>query len=212
MGAARTARAAADSAGAAAIRILTDEHLAIASVLYSLRTAVRRNRDEGVAPDLAFLRAALDFVIAFPEMLHHPKESDYLFAALLARWPAAQPLIGELEAEHARGASLIDDLADALERCSRDDRTAFDVFARSVEAYADFHWQHMAKEEDLLLPLARRHLTAGDWDTIEAAFRANDNPLRGIRPKEQSARLYREILRLAPFTARARIATRRGSP
>ncbi len=200
-----------DPAGVAAIRILRDEHLAMASVLYGLRVAARRARDDDIAPDLRLLRAMLDYIVVFPERLHHPKESEYLFKTLAERCLSARPLIDELEAEHGRGAALIDGLQDALGQCARDGGAAFAFFAQAAEGYAEFHWHHMAKEEDVLMPLAERHLTAADWERIGAAFRENDNPLRGTRPKERVESLYRKILSLVPVMARAGVASRRAS-
>jgi hemerythrin-like domain-containing protein len=189
----------ADAASTAAIRLLKDEHLAIASVLFGLRAAVRRIR-EGSTPDFRLLRALQDYIVRFPERCHHPKEERYLFATLAARCPQAEPLIAALDAEHAEGALLIAALGDALERYARAGDAAFDTFARDVESYAEFHWRHMTKEEDVLLPLARRHLTVGDWELVATAFRENDNPLAGIGPKEEAESLYRRILDLVPGT------------
>ena len=180
----------------AAIRIIRDEHLAIASVLYGLRTAVRRIAS-GAAPDLRLLDALLGYVEQFPERLHHPKESGTLFPAVLARCPQAQGLVDLLDAEHALGASLIEALRTTFSRFANGDHAAFSALATAVDEYADFHWRHMEREEDRLLPLAQTHLTAQDWDRVGAAFRANDNPLEGIRPRQQAEILYRRILSLA---------------
>jgi hemerythrin-like domain-containing protein len=179
-----------------AIRIIRDEHLAIASVLYGLRTAVRRIV-EGAPPDLRLLDALLRYVEQFPERLHHPKESGTLFPAVVARCPEAKDLVEALDAEHALGASLIEVLRTMFTRLANGDATAFQPFAKAVDEYADFHWHHMQREEDRLLPLAEAHLTATDWDEVSAAFRANDNPLAGIAPKQEAETLYRRILSLA---------------
>ena len=53
-----------------------------------------------------------------------------------------------------------------------------------VEDYAALEWAHMRAEEDQLLPIAERALSAEDWEAINLAFRENDNPLFGIKPKE----------------------------
>jgi hemerythrin-like domain-containing protein len=199
-----------DPGATVAIRILEDEHLAIASVLYGMRAAVRRIR-EGGAPDFRLLRALADYVVAFPERLHHPKESAHLFAALALRCPDARPLVAALEAEHGHGAALIAALVDALTAyAGGGGEKAFARFADAVESYAEFHWRHMRAEEEALLPLARRHLTDEDWARIAAAFRANDNPLAGLGPKAATDALYRRILELAPTLARAAAAPPRG--
>jgi hemerythrin-like domain-containing protein len=189
-------------AGAAAIGLLKDEHLAIASVLFGLRAATRRIR-AGASPDFRLLRALVDYVVAFPERLHHPKEERHLFAALVARCREAKPLVAALEAEHAEGAARIAVLVDALVGYAAGDAAAFPAFADAVESYVEFHWRHMAKEEDVLLPLAQRHLATEDWASIAAAFRENDNPLSGLRPREDAGDLFRRILDLMPAPADA---------
>ena len=181
-----------------AIRILRDEHLALASVLYGLRWLVRRIRDEGAAPDFRLLHAILDYIAEFPEKLHHPKEDRYLFTAVAARDPRARALVAELEAEHEEGAALIRALQGALVAYAREGRAAMAAFVAAAEAYADFHARHMRKEEERLLPLAQRCLRDDDWARIDAAFRDNDNPLFGVKPKEQCEALFRRILELAP--------------
>jgi hypothetical protein len=53
-------------------------------------------------------------------------------------------------------------------------------------------------EEEVFLPIAERVLAEADWEEIGAAFRENDNPLFGIKPKEEAEALYQRILNLAP--------------
>lgn len=194
-----------DAPQAAAVARIKDEHLALASVLYGLRQATAHIREHG-APDFRLLFALLDYIVEFPERLHHPKEDEYLFRALATRCAGARSLIAELAAEHVRGDALIGALRDALLRYSRVGADAYQPFADAVEDYVAFHWQHMGKEEEVLLPLAQRHLTTEDWSRIDAAFRANDNPLAGLPPKAHTDALFRRILELVP--AHAPVATR----
>ena len=102
-----------------------------------------------------------------------------------------------LDAEHALGASLIEALRTTFTRFANGDHTAFTALATTADEYADFHWRHMEREEDRLLPIAETHLSAEDWARVSMAFRANDNPLEGIRPKQEAEILYRRILSLA---------------
>ena len=186
-----------DAARTAAIARIKDEHLALASVLYGLRHATAHIREHGT-PDFRLLFALLDYIVEFPERLHHPKEDHYLFRALATRCADARSLVAELAAEHVRGDALIGTLRDALLDYSRIGAGAFEPFAAAVEDYVAFHWQHMGKEEEVLLPLAQRHLTGEDWARIDAAFRANDNPLAGLKPRAHAELLFRRILDLVP--------------
>ncbi len=117
----------------AAIQIIRDEHLAIAAVVYSLRQLVRHIRDDGRAPDFRLLHAMFDYIVEYPDRWHHPKENDYLFAALRKRNPKAGALIDELEAEHVAGDALIEDLKTGLTRFERGEAGAFAPFAAAVE-------------------------------------------------------------------------------
>jgi hypothetical protein len=56
----------------------------------------------------------------------------------------------------------------------------------------------MRLEEDVILPLAERWLTAADWEPINAAFQANADPLFGARPRDEFRKLFGLILRRAP--------------
>jgi hypothetical protein len=55
----------------------------------------------------------------------------------------------------------------------------------------------MGKEEQALLPLAEKHLTAEDWAAIEAAFAANDDPLAGAAERDFQ-HLFQRIAEIAP--------------
>lgn len=180
-----------------AIQIIRDEHLAIAAVLYSLRYLVREMRDQGKTPNFKLLHAIFDYVVSYPDRWHHPKEDKFLFARVRERTHEADQIIAELEREHEQGHPLVDELKRLLTdfAAGRSDGSAFFTAA---ENYAELEWGHMRKEEDVLLPIAERALTEADWQEIHAAFKENDNPLFGIKPKEEAERLYQRILALFP--------------
>lgn len=181
-----------------AIQIIKDEHSAISSVLYVLRYLVKQMREVGMAPDFPLLRAILDYIVSYPDRWHHPKEDVYLFAAVRKRTNEADALIADLEHEHQLGYPLIESLKQLLLDYQNDRPGARDDFFSHVDSYIQLEWKHMRKEEDELIPIAEHTLTAEDWSEIYQAFRENDNPLFGIKPKEEAERLYQRILTLAP--------------
>ena len=180
-----------------AIRILHDEHRSISSVLHGLQELARTAQNPSVRPDFSVFRAMIYYIDAFPERLHHPKENIYLFPRLLRRSPDAAPLVQELRDEHEKGAALVRDLERAL--------LAFEVgwpqgavaFDDAVRTYANFHWDHMRKEEQVLLPLAQAALTGEDWKAIGDAFAGNDDPIADLREKD-FAQLFSRIVSIAP--------------
>jgi hemerythrin-like domain-containing protein len=181
-----------------AIRIIEDEHRSLAAVLHGMLYLVRQTREHGAKPDFKVLGAMLYYIDAVPERFHHPKEDKYLFALLRARCPEARPVLDQLHAEHKTSAEKIRGLAHALTRYENGGAAEFDAFAAAVESYAEFHWQHMRCEEREVLPMAQKHLTAGDWEAIDAAFRGHTDPLFREKEGDDVHKLFQRILNLAP--------------
>ncbi len=182
----------------AALSVIRDEHRSLVAVLQGLQFLVRDIRDRGVEPDFDLFSLILDYIEIFPEKLHHPKENDYLFKAVRTRTAEGNAVLDELEREHAQGEPLIHSLRHALARYRVGGAQGFEAFAAAVDDYLDFHWKHMQKEEDVVIPLAERVLTDSDWTAIDAAFKANDDPLFGPQPKQEFWKLFQLIVTRAP--------------
>jgi hemerythrin-like domain-containing protein len=180
-----------------AVSILKSEHRSISAVLHGLKQLARDAQDARTRPDFKVFRAMLRYIDEYPERLHHPKEDEHLFARLVRRVPEAGPLVAELKAEHVRGNALVRDLERALLIFEDAWPGGAREFQAAVEAYADFHWKHMRKEEDELLPLAERRLKPDDWKEIDAAFAANADPIAGMRERDFE-QLFTRIVNLAP--------------
>jgi len=180
-----------------AIKIIHDEHRSISAVLHALKQLATDAEDSSVEPRFEVFRAMIYYIDQFPERLHHPKEDQYLFALLVARAPQAKELVEELRAEHVMGAQLIRDLEQALVGLEVGWQGGARAFSAAVDAYAQFHWSHMRKEEQKLLPLAERFLTVEDWREIDAAFAGNNDPIADLR-EQDFEKLFSRIVALAP--------------
>ena len=181
-----------------AISIILDEHRSLAAVLHGLLHLVEAVESQEAEPDFELFEAMLTYIEAFPERLHHPKEDRYLFEALEGRDPGLEPLLEDLEREHLRGQELILELTSSLARYRERGRDGLADFARALRGYASFHWDHMRKEEDLVLPRAEELLTEEDWRSIDEAFRSNEDPLVGVETRSEFRELFRRIAHLAP--------------
>ena len=178
--------------------IIREEHRSLFAVIHSFRILVRDARDRGHAPDYELFTLILDYIEGFSDRFHHPKEDEHLFAALRRRCAEANEALDVLERDHARGDELVRDLRYLLSRCRVGGAAAVEAFAAAVEEYVEFYWRHMRLEEDAILPLAERTLTDVDWQPIDAAFRANEDPLFGARPREEFRKLFQLIVNMAP--------------
>jgi hemerythrin-like domain-containing protein len=181
-----------------AIKIIRDEHRALAAVLHGLLYLMRQTRDKGAPPNFPVMSAMLYYIDAFPERFHHPKEDRYLFPLVRARSPQTAEVIDGLAKEHIAGAAKLRTLMQAFTRYREGGEPEFMEFAEALEAYAEFHWSHMRTEETKVLPAAEESLTSGDWEAVDAAFTGHTDPMLGAEPGMQWTRLFTRIANLAP--------------
>jgi len=182
----------------AAVRIIREEHAALAAMLRSILLLLEQHRRAATQPDFAALRAMLFYVDEFPEQRHHRKESELLFPKLRARTPLSRELLDKLDADHARGEHMIRELEHALlgfEMLGEPRRLAFE---RAAQRYVEFYLAHMALEEREILPLAERVLTPQDWADLNEAFAANRDPLTGCEPEPDFRALFTRIVGIVP--------------
>jgi hemerythrin-like domain-containing protein len=182
----------------ATLKIIHDEHAALAAMLRSLLMLLARHRRDGTLPEFTTLRAMLFYVDEFPEQRHHRKESELLFPKLRARTPLSLDLLDHLDEDHARGERRIRDLQHALLAFEMMGEARRDAFERSAQAYVDFYLAHMALEEREVLPLAQRVLTAEDWADLDRAFLANQDPMTGCEPEADYRALFTRIVNTVP--------------
>jgi hypothetical protein len=55
-------------------------------------------------------------------------------------------------------------------------RTASIASPRLSTISPKFYWTHMRREEEQLLPVALQSLTTDDWERVERAFSADEDP------------------------------------
>jgi hemerythrin-like domain-containing protein len=180
-----------------AISVLKSEHRSLSAVLQALKELARMAQDARLKPDWRAFRAMLRYIDEYPERLHHPKEDQYLFARLAKRSQDARTLIEDLKREHVEGARLVRELERAFLFFEEQWPAGGREFLAAVDDYAEFHWAHMRKEEQQLLPLAERHLKPEDWEAINNAFTANTDPLENLKERDFD-KLFSRIASLAP--------------
>lgn len=178
--------------------IIRSEHRSILAVLDALRTLARDAYTGRTNVDPKVFRAMLHYLEVFAERYHHPKEDQYLFAAMKQYGPRVEAVIAGLEREHAGGERALRDLDHCLARCEEAGEKRYAAFALAVEDYARGYLQHMRKEEEEVFPLALELLTPADWDVIDRAFAENRDPLTGMRERQDQAEIIERIVRLAP--------------
>ena len=185
---------------AQAIGIIRDEHRSLAAVLHAWQHLFKDAQGKGARPDAALMQAMVHYIQAFPVALHHPKEDEYLFRKLRERTAEANPELDELERQHVRDEKQVLELAALVDRYATGAASVADV-EQAVSHYAQTIWEHMGREEGVILPLAQRHLTDEDWTEINAAFQQNRDPRFGGDTDAEFKRLFSRIVNLAPSSS-----------
>lgn len=94
---------------------------------------------------------------------HHQLEDAMMFPIVRDRRPETGTVIDRLEADHRKVAVLLDDVTDATGALDDEsDSSARREAADALEALADHLTEHLAYEEEELLPVLRT-LTAADF-------------------------------------------------
>lgn len=181
------------------LRIIQEEHSALAAMLRSLSLMVERGPDQQPERYFDVLRAMLFYIDEFPERLHHTKESQLLFPKVLRVAPETQADIDQLEKDHSKSEASVRELQHLLLAWELigDSRRA--VFESSVKRYIEAYLTHMRLEETAIIPVAQKVLSDEDWKELDAAFATNCDPLTGKYPRDPAYdRLFTRIVMSAP--------------
>ena len=177
---------------------IRNEHHSIRAVLDGLRYLAQSALTGKSRIDSRVLRAMLHYLETFAERLHHPKEDQYLFAAIRQYGPNAEEVVAALERDHAGGERALRDLDHRLARCEEDGEKRYASFAHAVEDFARNYLEHMKREEDEIFPLALELLGPKDWEVIDRAFEENRDPLASIHELRELKEIMERIVKLAP--------------
>jgi hemerythrin-like domain-containing protein len=190
----------------ASANLIRQEHRALSAMLRAILLMLGEHRRRDTLPDFAALRAMLFYVDEFPERLHHPKESRWLFPKLRGRDASTDAVLDRLERDHAQGEHAIREIEHALlafemmsETAQRDTRR--DTFEALMTSYMQSWLAHMRTEETEILPLAESVLGAADWAELDAAFQAKRDTLTGFEAEVVYQALFRKILQALPASS-----------
>lgn len=181
------------------LRIIREEHAALAAMLRSLTLMVERGPKRDTEAFFTVLRAMLFYVDEFPERLHHPKETELLFPKIRRSFPQISADVDRLDRDHAKGEANIRELQHLLLAWEFIGATRRGAFEGACVRYVNFYLDHMRLEETLILPAAERSLSEEEWRELDEAFASNRDPLtRQYPPDPAYERLFAHILLNAP--------------
>ena len=179
-----------------ATAILKEEHRVIERVLDSLEAAANSLRSGAPVSPAVFLQAA-DFIRGFADGCHHQKEEGVLFPALEASGiPAQGGPIGVMLFEHEEGRKLTGAMRAAAEKLQAgESRAAAEVVENALQ-YVALLRQHIAKEDNVLFPMADRAIQGRAQTELTEAFER-------VEHEETGQGVHERFLALADAIERA---------
>ena len=176
------------------IDILRKEHRNIEKLLLVLE----RELDvfaRGDRPDYEVVHAVIGYFEVYPDAYHHPLE-DEVFEKLKARDSAAAAKIGDLAADHRRGAERLRRVAEAVETVLADQELLRQTVNDIIRDFIEQERRHMAMEERHFFPAAIKALQLQDWGEIASRMTDQRDPLFNEVVEEKFDVVRRHILEL----------------
>lgn len=169
-----------------------DEHMYFTRLLKLLQEQVDVFH-AGDTPNYQLMLDILSYLQDYADQVHHPRE-DEAFRRLRKIHPDQSLMIARLEQEHRVIARAGHTLAHLLTEVDAGDaivsRAEIEVAAATFLVY---YGNHIEKEEEDVLPLAGRTLTAADWAAIKDAVPPSPDPLFGTVPEKRFRDLRHRI-------------------
>lgn len=154
--------------------ILSGEHRVIETVLDVLERMAHDAFDRGVI-DVPAANQVVEFLREFADRRHHGKEEARLFPAMeAAGLPPHQGPTAVMRHEHEVGRAEVRRMAAALRDFEEAKGGAADAFAFAARTFADLLREHIAKEDQVLFPMADRMLGSAAQTALLTAFEQFD--------------------------------------
>lgn len=146
----------------------------------------------GGTPNYELMLDILSYLREYSDQVHHPRE-DEAFRRLARHSPELRKTVTRLQQEHRVITQAGDALRDLLEKVGSDAVVARADIEAAAATYIVFYGNHIAHEDQDVLPAAGRVLTEADWAAAKAAAPFMANPLAGEHPDERFRRLRHRI-------------------
>lgn len=151
-------------------KTLVDEHQLILRMI----TLLERNATltkEGQYSNWRFYLDGVDFIRNYADRFHHAKEEDVLFEALVNNgMPRENSPVAAMLMEHDQGRAYVKGMETAAQEALEGAYGREDAIAWNALSYATLLREHIAKEDDILYPLAERVIPEAMRDGIVAGY------------------------------------------
>jgi len=153
-----------------ATEILMSEHQVIERMIATLERATDLLEAGQEVPPEIFIEAS-NFIQGFGDGCHHKKEEDVLFKAMAKNgMPASAGPIAVMLGEHETGRAYNRGMRAAAQKMAAGDEAAAQEVIRNARGYALLLTQHIAKENQILFPMADKIIPLAEQAAVVEGF------------------------------------------
>jgi hemerythrin-like domain-containing protein len=179
--------------GATPTEILMGEHELVLQAVEALAKRLEK-MTEPTPADRAYFEKAVEFLRGFADQCHHGKEEELLFKRLGERgFPTQGGPIAVMLSEHQAGRAFIRGMAEGAARIGSDPQAGAAIRDNGW-GYVELLRNHIAKENQVLFPMADRTLSAEDQHDLAHAFARFEERETGPGVHERMLGLLQELL------------------
>ena len=173
------------------LRRLRQDHANLQKLLFILERQIAAfDRREG--PDWDIIEGAIDYLLTYPDLRHHPTE-DRILRRLQAKDPSAAAPFRDLDAGHREQSAALRRIAAATRQVLQDASMAREGYVGLLFDFVAALSDHIRKEEAGFFPAAERTLDAADWAELEREEPDISDPLAGDLVERRFAVLRRNL-------------------
>ena len=164
---------------------LKQEHESVKAVV-KIMEAVSTKLESGQQVKPEHLEMLVDFIKVFTDKCHHGKEEGLLFPAMVeAGIPRDGGPIGVMLSEHDVGRAYVKGMSEGIAEYKKSGAKAVPKLIKNARGYADLLTQHIYKEDNILYPMADRHLSEAMQEELLEQFEKLEEEVIGAGRHEQ---------------------------
>jgi len=171
---------------------LKRDHVRFATIIQVLESELKKIV-AGHSEDWKLLADSFEYIEAYPDLVHHPREDAIYRYCRESRPDMAQALL-ELEQEHAQIAGATASLSEQLQAVFAEDMLNREVLIAGLENYLKMQKSHMANEENTVFPMLLEILSESEWDALLEAAETPQDPLFEDESRLAYNALYERIM------------------
>ena len=120
-----------------------------------------------------FYLDGVDFIRNYADRFHHAKEEEILFDSLIANgMPRANSPVAAMLMEHDQGRLYVRGMEEAAQKALAGEPGQETVITQHASGYIQLLREHIAKEDEILYPLAERVIPEAARDSIIDGYAA----------------------------------------